>query len=193
MFSDPENASKRYEDTSVLIGEFVTHGPDEDRTKQAIARMNSLHSPYIQAGKISNQDLLYTLSVFVTEPIGWINSYEWRKLTEMEICAQGTFWKSIGDAMNITYKGYLKRDKWTDGVEFYEDIAEWALQYEVDHMVPASTNKQTANELFVLLLYHIPKPLVPFSRHVIGVLMGGRLRRAMMLVLPEYSLLLPHP
>ncbi|KID93913.1 MpaB, partial [Metarhizium majus ARSEF 297] len=127
MFSKPENASKRYEDTAVLIGEFVAHGPGEERTRQAIARMNSLHGPYIQAGKISNQDLLYTLSVFVTEPINWINAHEWRPLTDMEICAQGTFWKSIGDAMNITYTGHLKRDSWENGIEFYKDIAEWAL------------------------------------------------------------------
>lgn len=182
MFSAPENASKRYEDTSVLIGEFIAHSPSEERTRQAIGRMNSLHSPYIQAGKISNQDLLYTLSVFITEPISWINGHEWRQLSDMEICAQGTFWKSIGDAMNITYSGYLKRNSWKDGIEFYEDIVEWALQYEADHMVPAATNKQTANELFELLLYYVPRSLRQLPRQIIGVLMTERLRAAMMYV-----------
>lgn len=182
MFSNPENASKRYEDTSVLIGEFMAHAPNEERTRQAIGRMNSLHSPYIKAGKISNEDLLYTLSVFVTEPINWINKYEWRQLTDMEICAQGTFWKSIGDAMNIKYTRHLKRDTWKDGIEFYEDLADWAMQYELEHMVSATTNKQTATELFALLLFYVPRSLVPFSHQIIGVLMGERLRRAMVLV-----------
>ncbi|OAQ59526.1 myosin-cross-reactive antigen family protein [Pochonia chlamydosporia 170] len=194
MFSNPENASKRYEDTSVLIGEFMAHAPNEERTRQAIGRMNSLHSPYIKAGKISNEDLLYTLSVFVTEPINWINTYEWRQLTDMEICAQGAFWKSIGDAMNIKYSGHLKRHTWKDGIEFYEDIADWAMQYELEHMVPAATNKQTATELFALLLFYVPRFLVPFSHQIIGVLMGERLRRSMMLVplcsLPKSSQLL---
>ncbi len=61
--------------------------------------MNYIHSGYQRAGKISNEDLLYTLSVFITEPISWIAKYEWRELTDMEICAIGTFWKSIGDSM----------------------------------------------------------------------------------------------
>lgn len=179
LFSTPGNASKRYEDTTVLIGEYVAHDPSEERTRKAIARMNYLHSPYIKTGKISNADLLYTLSVFITEPISWINEYEWREVTEMEICALGTFWKSIGDAMEITYSGYLKRDSWKDGIEFYEDIKQWALQYESDHMVPAATNKETADQLIPLLLFYVPRFLRPIIRQAIGVLMGERLRRAM--------------
>jgi hypothetical protein len=63
--------------------------------------MNYIHSGYQKAGKISQDDLLYTLSVFITEPITWVGKYEWRAMTDMEKCAIGTFWKSIGDAMGI--------------------------------------------------------------------------------------------
>lgn len=58
----------------------------------------------------------------------------------MEICAIGTFWKSIGDAMGIRYKGKLARDKWRDGLEFYADIKMWAQEYEKIFMVPAESN-----------------------------------------------------
>ncbi|KAK2608705.1 hypothetical protein QQS21_002694 [Conoideocrella luteorostrata] len=187
LFSNPKTASKRYEDTSILIGEFMAHSPNEQRTRQAIGRMNSLHSPYIKAGKISNEDLLYTLSVFVTEPINWINKFEWRQMTDMEICAQGTFWKSIGDAMDIKYTGHLKRDTWKDGIEFVEDIMEWAHNYELEHMVPAATNKQTADELVKLLLYFAPKAILPFAHQAIGVIMGERLRTAMMYPTPSVT------
>ncbi|KAG5941359.1 hypothetical protein E4U53_007421 [Claviceps sorghi] len=180
LFSDPKTASKRYEDTAVLTGEFIAHRPDDQRTHKAIGRINSLHSPYIKAGKIRNQDLLYTLSVFVTEPIAWINRWEWRQLTDMEVCAQGAFWKSIGDAMGIQYTGLLKRESWRDGIEFVEDISAWAQQYELDFMVPAATNKQTADELVRLLLYYVPSKARSFASHVIGVIMGERLRNAMM-------------
>lgn len=180
MFSTPENASKRYEDTTVLIGEYMFHDPREERTRKSIARMNYLHSPYIKSGKISNEDLLYTLSVFITEPITWVNKFEWRNTTEYEICALGTFWKSIGDAMDIDYKGHLKRESWKDGIEFYEDIKDWAEHYEAKTMVPAKTNSKTAEELVPLLLYYIPRPLLGFSRNAVGVLMGERLRWAMM-------------
>jgi len=142
--------------------------------------MNYLHSPHIKAGQISNADLLYTLSVFITEPISWIKQYEWRSLTDMEIAAFGTFWKSIGDAMEITYKGYLLRDSWKDGIEFYEDIKAWAHQYEIEHMVPAQTNKKTADELVPLLLFYTPLFTRPFLTQVVGVMMGERLRDSMM-------------
>ena len=159
---------------------FVVNDPRSERAIQAISRMNYLHSRYIKAGQISNADLLYTLSVFVAEPISWIERYEWRSLTDMEIAAIGTFWKSIGDAMEITYKGYLLRDSWKDGIEFYEDIKTWAHQYEIKHMVPAQANKKTADELVPLLLFYTPLFMRPFLTQVVGVMMGERLRDSMM-------------
>lgn len=185
MFSTPENASKRYEDTTVLIGEYLAHDPREERAQKAIARMNYIHGPYMKSGKISHDDLLYTLSVFITEPIRWVNLFEWRNVSDLEICALGTFWKSIGDAMEIDYTGRLERTTWRNGIEFYEDISEWAQQYEAKNMVPCATNKQTADALIPLLLFYIPRPLMPFSRQAVGVLMGERLRWAMRLVVPR--------
>jgi len=46
--------------------------------------MNYIHSRYQKAGKISNDDLLYTLSVFITEPINWVEMYEWREMSDTE-------------------------------------------------------------------------------------------------------------
>jgi hypothetical protein len=178
MFSTPQNASRRYEDTSLLIGEFLIHDPREQRTADAIARMNYLHGPYLKSGKITNDDLLYTLSVFITEPISWINRFEWRQVTDLEICALGTFWKSIGDAMSIDYSD-LKHDSWDSGIAFYHDIKDWAQHYEARVMKPCQTNKTTADELVTLLLHYIPRPMLGFAREAIGVLMGDRLAWAM--------------
>jgi hypothetical protein len=151
-FSTPENASKRYVDTAVLIQEIMGHNPKSARVIQAIARMNYIHSRYQRSGKISNEDLLYTLSVFITEPITWVNKYEWRTLTEMEECAISTFWKSIGDAMGIEYNGQLAHSEWLNGLDFYDDIKVWATSYEARFMVPAPSNKTTADQLVPLLL-----------------------------------------
>ena len=49
--------------------------------------MNYLHSLYQKQGKISNDDMLYTMSLFVTEIPRWVNDYEWRNVTPMEVCA----------------------------------------------------------------------------------------------------------
>jgi hypothetical protein len=155
-FSTPKNASKRYADTGVLIQEFTTWSPPSERTIKALARMNYIHSRYQKAGKISNDDLLNTLSVLITKPISWVKKYEWRVMSEMEVGALGAFWKSISDAMGIFYAERLSRSEWRHGLEFYEDIKIWAEEYEKKYMVPAMSNKTVAEELVSLLLFYVP-------------------------------------
>ncbi|ROW07939.1 hypothetical protein VMCG_03426 [Cytospora schulzeri] len=179
-FSDPSSAPKRYEDTSVIFGEFSLNPPTSERCITAIARMNHLHNPYKKAGKISNADMLYTLAVAAMEPIRFIRLYEWRALNDMEVCAIGTFWKSIGDAMEIEYKGYLTQEAWADGIEFVEDITRWAKNYEVEAMKPYPENKKLADALVGLLFFHVPESLRPFALEIMTVLMGDRIREAFM-------------
>ncbi|RAL58605.1 hypothetical protein DID88_003965 [Monilinia fructigena] len=185
QFSTSETASKRYADTGILIGEFTSHPPLHPRALKAISRMNYLHSSYQKSGKISNNDLLYTLSVFITEPVSWVKRFEWRAMNDMEVCAISTFWKSIGDAMGISYHVLQNWDeangkgKWKDGLEFYTDIKQWAETYEKEFMVPNFYNKKTADELVPLLLFFVPKAFLPFARDVVGVLMGPFLRSSM--------------
>ena len=115
---------KRYVDTTVLIREFCENPPSSERYREAIARMNYIHSVYQQAGRITNDDLLYTLSLFALELAKWINKYEWRTLTCVEECAIGTFWKSIGDAMLLYYSSLSGSEKgWIDGLD-------WLKTYE---------------------------------------------------------------
>ena len=147
--------------------------------------MNYVHSLYQKAGKISNEDLLYTLSLFIIQPPRWIEKYEWRPMTDMEICAGSTLWKSIGDAMGIQYKGLLAHSEWADGLDFYRDICDWAEAYTERFMVPAQSNKQTADELVPLLLFFVPGPMKKMAGNLVGVLMDDRLRRAMMFVFPS--------
>jgi len=101
-------------------------------------------------------------------------------MTDMEVCAVGTFWKSIGDAMGIEYEGRLSKREWIDGLEFYEDIKAWAENYEEKYMVPAISNQKTADQLVPLLLFYVPGVLKGAARNMVGVLMGDRLREAMM-------------
>lgn len=87
QLSEVQYAPRRYADTAVLITEFLAHSPSSDRANSAIARMNYLHSMYQRSGKISNDDMLYTLSLFVLEVERWVRENEWRSLTPMELCA----------------------------------------------------------------------------------------------------------
>lgn len=181
QLSDVATASKRYADTAVLIREFMSHKPSDPRTLEAIARMNYIHSLYQKSGAIRDDDMLFTLSLFVSEPIRWIERYEWRKLDTFEQCALGVFWKSIGDAMGISYRNLTSyKEGWVDGLHWVEELAEWSEEYEKANMVPHPNNNKTANETVAILLWGVPKPLQPFGTRVVSAIMDDRLRTAMM-------------
>ena len=188
QFSEPATATKRYTDTGVLISEFATCHPHDDRSVDAIARMNFIHSVYQKAGKILDDDMLYTLSLFTVEPIRWTARFEWRELEDFEKCALAVFWKSIGDAMGISYdklkSGGENGPGWTDGLQWLDEMAAWSLEYEKRFMVPANTNRQTAEETVAILLWGVPNALKPYGRKVVSALMDDRLRAAMMFVIP---------
>ncbi|KAL9601348.1 MAG: hypothetical protein Q9179_002891, partial [Wetmoreana sp. 5 TL-2023] len=180
QLSDAATASKRYADTVVLVREFMSHRPSHPRTLEAIARMNYIHSLYQKSGDIRDDDMLFTLSLFALEPIRWIERYEWRALKEFEKCAIGTFWKSIGDAMGISYqKLRLVEQGWTDGLQWLEVVAEWSERYEREHMIPHINNRKTADQTVAILLWETPKILRPFGEQIVSTVMDDRLRTAM--------------
>ncbi|KAK2760709.1 hypothetical protein FQN54_001944 [Arachnomyces sp. PD_36] len=180
-FTTPDNAPKRYVDTATLIGEFMVHPPSHPRTLDAISRVNYLHNGYRRGGKILDDDMLYTLSLFAIEPARWIETYEWRSLSDLEKCALGTFWKSIGDAMEISYEE-LPSGKvgFRDGLHWLEEMTVWSRGYEARNMVPAKTNRQTADETVNVLLWMVPGFMRPLGLSFVSYMMDERLREAMM-------------
>jgi hypothetical protein len=97
-----DRCPRRAEDTELILSEIIDAYPriqnelkrnphisekdmrkQYDRREASINRLNELHGKY----PISNDDYLYTLVLFVTEPIRWINSWEWRKLDVREVNA----------------------------------------------------------------------------------------------------------
>ena len=163
---------------------FSLYPPTDPRAIKAISRMNYLHGGYRASGHITNPDMLYTLSTCIRDVTRFIDLYEWRRLNDMERCAIGTFWKSIGDAMQIEYTGLLSKTEWTDGIDFAEDISEWSRQFEVVKMVPAPTNRAPSRALLDMMTFHVPKRLKPFADEVLAVLMGDRVRDAFFIAEP---------
>lgn len=181
QLSNVATASKRYADTAVLIREFMSSEPSHPRTLEAIARMNYIHSVYQKNGSIRDDDMLYTLSLFCLEPIRWVERYEWRSLEAFEQCALGTFWKSIGDAMGISFRKLVSAEKgWEDGLHWLHDLEAWSQQYEKENMVPHAANNKTADRTVAILLWGLPTALIPFGERVVSALMDDRLRTAMM-------------
>ena len=178
---NPDTSSKRAADTGLLVLEFGLNKPTSKRAIQAIARMNFLHSRYQKAGKITNNDLLYVLSNFALEPVQWISRCEWRSLTDVELCASGTFWKDMGDAMEISYEVLHSSAKgWQDGLHWLSEVKQWSDEYEESHMVPADSNRELADSLLNSLLPRKPAGCRKRCMKAIAVLLGDRVRQSMM-------------
>ena len=71
---------------------------------------------------------------------------------------------------------------WKDGLEWLEEVMQWAQDYESRCMIPAESNRKTAEETVAILLWGVPRSLKPYGRKVVAALMDDRLRKAMMLV-----------
>ncbi|KAI8366248.1 hypothetical protein BD560DRAFT_436208 [Blakeslea trispora] len=111
-----DHCPRRAEDTELILSEIIDPYPriqnelclnanlsEKEIDKQyarreaSIERLNELHGKY----NISNEDYLYTLVLFVAEPIRWINNWEWRSLDIREVNAIFKVWHEIGTKMNI--------------------------------------------------------------------------------------------
>jgi hypothetical protein len=159
--------------------------PTSERAQTAIARTKFLHTGYRSSGKILEFDMLYTLSLFALEPIRFIAMFEWRELSDLEQCAIGTYWKSLGDALEISFAVLPSGPHgFKDGLHFLEELREWSLKYEMDYMKPTSQNKEVAEKTMDVLLYAVPKVLRPIGVNFASCVMDDRLREAMMYVSP---------
>ena len=155
--------------------------PRSDRAQTAIARTSYLHQGYRSSGKILEDDMLYTLSLFAAEPIRFVKLYEWREMGEMEKCAVGTYWKSLGDAMGISYDALPSGKKgFRDGIHRLEELSAWSQQYEAEHMKPHVRNKEIADKTIDVLVYSLPNFMKPLGVHFVSFFMDDRLRKAMM-------------
>lgn len=125
-----------------------------------------------------NEDLLYVLYASMVEPVNFMRLYEWRPMTDMEVAAIGSFWKYIGEGMQIDYKAELGRDQWKDGIDFFEDVQQWSIKYENKNMGPYEHVELLGQVSMNLLLTSYPAFSRPLASKMFLVLMGDRLRHA---------------
>jgi hypothetical protein len=143
---------RRYDDTVLLIAEFVEHGYDTPRGRAAIAGMNAQHGRY----RIRNRELLYVLSTFVLEPARWIDAHGWRSLTAAERTAGFVFWREVGERMGIGDE---------DGaLSSAEALDAWSRAYEATEMRWARSNALVGRATRDLLLGTCPHGCAPSAR-----------------------------
>lgn len=145
-----------------------------------------LHRGYRKAGKISNDEMLYTLSLFALEGQRWVSMYEWRCLTDLELCAIGVFWKQIGQDLDISDSDLRISDQST-GLEWLRALEKWSCAYESEHMAPHPCNHTLAVATLDLLGAEVPTPVRHFAGAAFCYLMGPELRHAMRYVKGQQS------
>src|SRR5262249_12106871 len=89
---------KRYDDTAIMMVEFVKHGYSSERGARMIARMNEIHARF----RIHQEDYLYVLTGLMFEPIRWNARFGWRPMTEVEKLSHFYFWREVGTRMDLT-------------------------------------------------------------------------------------------
>ncbi|TRX90042.1 hypothetical protein FHL15_009143 [Xylaria flabelliformis] len=190
---DGTKASKRAADTSVLLTNMVIGRPGSRRAMEAVARTNYLHSRYLKTGRISDDDMLYTLSLFTLEGMRWTDLYEWRRLTPMERCAMATFWKALGEDLQITYRQLPSyQSGWSDGLHWLEELDGWSRHYEAKYMRPDDSNAFLAESTINLALHTVPDMFKPLARQLVALLLTPQLREAMRLFISLRKVLLRH-
>ncbi|KAG0286649.1 hypothetical protein BGZ96_009281 [Linnemannia gamsii] len=146
---------------------------DAKRERVAVEKLNFIHGHY----PIRQEDYLYTLSLFVLEPVQWINRLEWRQVTDLEKNALLAVWIVNGQKMNIEN---IPRT--------YEELARWSENYERENMVYAPSNVAIAQATTGFLLSKAPKFLHPLGRHIVSALLSDRLRTAFAIPEPPRGL-----
>jgi hypothetical protein len=158
-----QNGQKRYDDTGVLIGEFIENGYDSEFGKRAIAQMNKIHAHF----RINNEDYLYVLSTFIFDPIHWLEKFGWRKLLEKEKQALFYFFFNVGLRMNLQ-----------NIPPTLEDFKKFAQEYENQHFYFAQTNQNVANATVKIVENWYPKIFRFMIKPAVYAMIDANMRRA---------------
>ena len=149
------HGQKRYDDTALLVAEFMHHGYDSDRGKCAIAHMNKIHGHY----SIANEDFLFVLSTFIILPNQWVDAHGWRKTTAQERQALYYFFRAVGERMHIQ-----------DIPVSLEDFKSWAADYEGRNFQPSDSNKAVGDATVNIVKGWMPVFAKPFVKPVMKCL-----------------------
>lgn len=154
---------KRYDDTQLLINQFIESGWDADLGSRAIARMNQIHSHYT----IPNDDFLFVLWTFIAFPIAWCRDYAWRPFSAHEERAWFNFWHGVGERMNIKDIPHTRA-----ALDAFVD------SYERVQLVPNEPSRRVAEATVAIMQAWLPSALQGVVQPAAAVLLSERARKA---------------
>ena len=139
-----KRGQKRYDDTRLLISQFVEAGWQTDLGRRSIAQMNKIHGFFA----IPNDDYLFVLWTFIDFPLQWTDEFGWRQFTPHERQAWFNFWIAIGREMGI-------KDLPADKARYDAFIA----AYEAREMVYSDASHRVALATVRVMENWLPAPL----------------------------------
>jgi hypothetical protein len=158
------HGQKRYDDTALLVAEFMQNDYDNERGLEAIKHINKIHAFY----HIENEEYLFVLSTFILLPIHWVNAYGWRKTTENERQALFYFFKAVGGKMNIkNIPGSL------------DDLEKFVEGYEKNNFIAVETNHAVGNATVNIVKGWMPFFARPFVLPVMKCLLEENMLKAL--------------
>lgn len=140
---------KRYDDTSLILGNILKWGYDSPKGQAAIAQMNRIHQRF----HIYNEDFLYVLSTLIYEPVRWNQLFGWRPFTETEKQALFEFWRVVGQRMGLE-----------EIPATYETFHNFNRAYEAEHFQYHPDNRAVGDAVVKLMQGWLPAiaaPLIP--------------------------------
>lgn len=180
QFSSSFKTDKRITDTGLLLLEAILNPPGDERSLKAMARIKFLHESYRRAGKITNELMLYTLSLFALQPVRWVEQYDWRQLTNTEEDAIGTLWYHYGLALEIDYSALpIERGDRVDGLRWLRALETWSVDFEVNKMRPSEASRAIAEATLDELMVKVPRIMHLHVTRFVSTLLDERLRSAM--------------
>jgi len=143
---------KRLDDTRAILTECMADTVHSERGKSMVEQLNYIHGHY----NISNDDYLYTLALFMLEPVRWCENYGYRQLTNDEKEALYLEFYDLGEAMHIQ-----------DIPASYEAMEFWFHRYRKKHMAFNPTNAAVAEGLIRGMQQMAPKWLRPITNSLL--------------------------
>lgn len=154
-------SQKRYDDTIIIAEGLCRWGHDSELGKQALGRMNFIHSGF----PIANIDFLFVLASLIFEPIQWLNRYGWRKLCQQEELGLFYFWREVGKRMHIK-----------DIPETSPDLARFYDDYQNRYFRPSEEGAQLVQSVLKLFLGWYPAFSRPVLRPALMTMLDSRTR-----------------
>ncbi|KAI0159978.1 hypothetical protein GGR52DRAFT_563795 [Hypoxylon sp. FL1284] len=182
LLTSKSSIALRYSNTWALFNEFALADWGSDRWVEAMARTRAIHATLRKSGKVREEDMLYTLAALATQPVRLINAWEWRQVTDAELCATGTLYRALAEVFDIDWRKYFadttQEDKasyeasiggqvsidWDlrdsnspySGLDFYHALFAWQQSYENRAMRHIPANHNLASAAVDLLLWGVP-------------------------------------